>query len=96
MALWLRQSVSHDTGLPVQPPNPTEFTLGHNVASKADVDEVMKRAADAGAVILKAARDTLWGGYAGYFQDPGQHGMESTNDSTRRSIADYRKQSCKT
>ena len=76
MALWPRQSLSHDTGLPAQSPSATEFTLGHNVASRAEVDEVMKRAADAGAVILKSARDTFWGGYAGYFQDPDQHVWE--------------------
>lgn len=76
MALWPRQSVRHDIGLPAQSPNPAEFTLGHNVSSKAEVDEVMKQAADAGAVILKAAQNTFWGGYAGYFQDPDQHVWE--------------------
>lgn len=76
MALWPRRSISHDTGLPVQLPSSTEFTLGHNVASKAEVDEVMKRAADAGAMILKEAKDTFWGGYAGYFLDPDKHVWE--------------------
>ena len=27
----------------------------------------------AGATIVKRARDTFWGGYAGYFQDPDGH-----------------------
>jgi len=27
----------------------------------------------AGAAIVRPACDTLWGGYAGYFQDPDQH-----------------------
>jgi uncharacterized glyoxalase superfamily protein PhnB len=27
----------------------------------------------AGAVSVKAARDTFWGGYAGYFKDPDGH-----------------------
>lgn len=26
-----------------------------------------------GAVIVKPAHDTFWGGYAGYFQDPDRH-----------------------
>jgi catechol 2,3-dioxygenase-like lactoylglutathione lyase family enzyme len=30
-------------------------------------------AAAAGAVIVKAAHDTFWGGYSGYFQDPDGH-----------------------
>ena len=33
----------------------------------------MEQAKQAGAVIVKAAQDTFWGGYAGYFQDPDQH-----------------------
>lgn len=73
LAVWPRESVSHDTGLPVQVPSATEFTLGHNVISRSEVDSVMKQAADAGACILKPAHDTFWGGYAGYFQDPDQH-----------------------
>jgi catechol 2,3-dioxygenase-like lactoylglutathione lyase family enzyme len=73
LALWLRQSISHDTGLQVNPPSPTEFTLGHNVSSKAEVDQVMEQASNAGATIVKPAQDTFWGGYAGYFQDPDRH-----------------------
>ena len=73
LALWPRASIGHDTGLPVGPVSATEFTLGHNVASKAEVDEVMQRAAAAGAMIVKPAHETFWGGYAGYFQDPDSH-----------------------
>jgi uncharacterized protein len=73
LALWPRTSLANDTGLPVGKPSATEFTLGHNVSSKAEVDAVMERAKQAGAVIVKPARDTFWGGYAGYFQDPDGH-----------------------
>jgi len=73
LALWPRQSIAHDTGLPATPPSATEFTLGHNVASKTAVDAVMTQAAAAGATIVKAAHDTFWGGYSGYFQDPDGH-----------------------
>jgi uncharacterized protein len=73
LALWPRESISRDTGLPIQPPGPTEFTLGHNVISRSEVDSVMKQAADAGGFVLKPAHDTFWGGYAGYFQDPDRH-----------------------
>ncbi len=47
--------------------------FGHNVASMAEVDAVMKQAEAAGAVIVKAAGETFWGEYAGYFQDPDRH-----------------------
>src|SRR5262245_53988859 len=73
LALWPRASISHDTGLPVAKPGATEFTIGHNVNSRAEVDEVMAQAARAGAVVVKPAHETFWGGYAGYFQDPDQH-----------------------
>jgi catechol 2,3-dioxygenase-like lactoylglutathione lyase family enzyme len=73
LALWPRQSLSNDSGLSVDCPSATDFTLGHNVASLAEVDAVMKQAQDAGAVIVKAAQPTFWGGYAGYFQDPDRH-----------------------
>jgi catechol 2,3-dioxygenase-like lactoylglutathione lyase family enzyme len=73
LAIWPRESIAHDTGLAQGSPNPIEFTLGHNVSSKAEVDAVMEQAKSAGAVIVKPAQDTFWGGYAGYFQDPDRH-----------------------
>lgn len=73
LALWPRKSLAHDSGLPLGPPSPTEFTIGHNVSSKAEVDAVMEQARKAGAAIVKPAHDTFWGGYAGYFEDPDQH-----------------------
>ena len=76
LALWPRASIARDTGLPGGATNPTEFTLAHNVASNAEVDEVMVEAEKAGARILKQAHKTFWGGYSGYFQDPDGHAWE--------------------
>ena len=73
LAVWPRKSLAHDTGLPVAGTSATEFSIGHNVSSKAEVDAVMAQAKEAGAVIVKPARDTFWGGYGGYFQDPDCH-----------------------
>lgn len=73
LALWPRKSISHDTGLPLGTSSPVEFTLGHNVRTKEEVDSVMEDAVKAGATIIKTAHDTFWGGYAGYFQDPDGH-----------------------
>jgi len=73
LALWSRASIARDAGLSQGEKGPTEFTLGHNVASRAEVDAVMAQAKKAGATIAKAAGDTFWGGYAGYFQDPDGH-----------------------
>ncbi len=76
LALWPRASIARDSGLSRQPPSATEFTLGHNVGSKDEVDAVMDQARRAGAKIVKAAGATFWGGYAGYFQDPDEHVWE--------------------
>jgi catechol 2,3-dioxygenase-like lactoylglutathione lyase family enzyme len=73
LALWPRASIARDTGLSVQPASATEFTLAHNVNSRQEVDELMAQAERAGAHVVKAAADTFYGGYAGYFQDPDGH-----------------------
>jgi catechol 2,3-dioxygenase-like lactoylglutathione lyase family enzyme len=73
LALWPRKSIAHDTGLSPESKSPIEFTLGHNVNSKSEVDAVMNQAKTAGAAIVKPAHDTFWGGYSGYFQDPDGH-----------------------
>ncbi|RPH33890.1 VOC family protein [bacterium] len=76
LALWPRDSIAHDTTLPLQPPSATEFTLGQNVESKEEVDMMMDQARRAGAKIIRPAQNTFWGGYAGYFQDPDGHVWE--------------------
>ena len=73
LALWPRTSIAHDSGIAAGPVSSTEFTIGHNVSSKSEVDSVMTQARNAGAAIVKPAQDTFWGGYAGYFQDPDGH-----------------------
>lgn len=76
LAIWPRASIAHDTGLPIAAPSATEFTIGHNVSSQADVDAVMAQAERAGARVVRCAHATFWGGYAGYFQDPDGHVWE--------------------
>ena len=73
LALWPRESMAHDAGIPLGPTSSTEFSLGHNVTSKDEVNTVMQQATAAGATIVKPAQDTFWGGYAGYFKDPDGH-----------------------
>lgn len=73
LALWPRASLAHDSGLAIGAPNSTEFSLGHNVASKDQVDAALAQAEAAGAHLVKPAQETFWGGYAGYFADPDQH-----------------------
>jgi hypothetical protein len=76
LALWPRKSLAHDLNIPLQSRSATDVTIGHNVASKEEVDAAMEQAKRAGAKIIKPAQDTFWGGYAGYFQDPDDHVWE--------------------
>jgi catechol 2,3-dioxygenase-like lactoylglutathione lyase family enzyme len=73
LALWPRKSLAVDTGLEIAAPISPAVSLGHNVPSRRAVDEIMNRAAEAGARVIKAPQPTFYGGYAGYFQDPDGH-----------------------
>ncbi|MGF2949769.1 VOC family protein [Microbacterium alcoholitolerans] len=66
-----------NTGIPILPATPpaqeltriAPITLAHNLASEAEVDEVLAEAATLGADVSPATRRE-WGGYSGYFSDP--------------------------
>src|SRR5436309_8710633 len=58
LALWARADLAHDTGLPPAGRAPTEFTVGHNVNSRDEVDRVMEQARSAGAAIVREAHET--------------------------------------
>jgi uncharacterized protein len=76
LALWSRSALAEDAGLA---PNERGFggiALAYNARSRDDVDAVLGEAERAGARILKAAKETFWGGYSGYFADPDGHPWE--------------------
>jgi catechol 2,3-dioxygenase-like lactoylglutathione lyase family enzyme len=73
LALYPRKEIAWDARIPLNQPSATEFTIGHLVNSKEEVDEVMRQAEEAGAKITKPAEETFWGGYGGLFQDPNGH-----------------------
>lgn len=73
LALYPRKEIAWDAQVPLDQASSTEFTIGHNVSSKSEVDDVMRQAKQAGGKIVKSARETFWGGYAGYFEDPNGH-----------------------
>ncbi|TMC21509.1 MAG: VOC family protein [Chloroflexi bacterium] len=70
LALFPLQALAADAGVSSQRGAFAGFTLAHNVRSKQGVDQVLQQAQDAGAVLIKPAASTDWGGYSGYFQDP--------------------------
>jgi catechol 2,3-dioxygenase-like lactoylglutathione lyase family enzyme len=78
LALWPKSSLVAEAKVPMSAPSAVEFTLGHNVASREEVDTVMAQAIRAGATITDPASERFFGGYSGYFQDPDGHLWEVT------------------
>jgi catechol 2,3-dioxygenase-like lactoylglutathione lyase family enzyme len=70
LALWSRESLAADAGVPAQPSGFPGFSLAHNVRSPAQVDALLAHVATVGGTILKPGHETDWGGYSGYFADP--------------------------
>ncbi|MDE2938778.1 MAG: VOC family protein [Chloroflexota bacterium] len=70
LALYPRETLAADVGIPTQGSGFSGVTLAHNLRSKEEVDELLEVAVTAGATLVKPAQDTFWGGYSGYFSDP--------------------------
>jgi uncharacterized glyoxalase superfamily protein PhnB len=78
LALYRWNQLAQDAVL-AETPVPAGFrgiTLAWNCASRTDVDAAFVRALAAGAALLRAAQETIWGGYSGYFADPDGHPWE--------------------
>jgi hypothetical protein len=73
LAIYARKNLAWDAEIPEERRAATEFSIGHMVGSREEVDRVMDEAKNAGARIVKPAQDAFWGGYHGYFQDPDGH-----------------------
>jgi uncharacterized protein len=73
LAIWERKSLAKEANVAISSPSSSEFTIGHNVNSKSEVDKVMLEAEKAGAKITDPAKDTFWGGYSGHFLDIDGH-----------------------
>jgi len=81
LVLWGRNKLAGDAGL--EDSGTDGFggmTLAHNGRSRVEVDEVLGEAANAGAEITQPARETFYGGYAGFFTDPDGHVWEIAYD----------------
>jgi catechol 2,3-dioxygenase-like lactoylglutathione lyase family enzyme len=77
LVLWGRAKVAADAGIEDESTDGFGgITLAHNVRSRTEVDDVLRAAADAGAVMTQPARETFYGGYAGFFTDPDGHVWE--------------------
>jgi len=73
LALFPRENLAHDAGIPASRRGPAAVSMAHNVRSAEEVDAVIAEATAAGANVVTPARKTFWGGYAGYFEDLDGH-----------------------
>lgn len=82
LALYPQELLAEDIGIPASATaathqaSPPSFTLAYNARSKAEVDDLLAQAQQAGAHILKPAQDVFWGGYSGYFRSLDGHFFE--------------------
>ncbi|MFT4265141.1 MAG: VOC family protein [Nocardioides sp.] len=68
LSLWDRAAFAEEVG--AQPGDGVPpLTIAHNVATTAEVDEILALAASIGAEV-SAGQQRVWGGYTGYFADP--------------------------
>jgi predicted lactoylglutathione lyase len=70
--LYPRADLAKDAGIPVGPRQSGEFSLAQLVRSREAVDELLEKAAAAGARVTPA-HDRPWGIYSGYLHDPDGH-----------------------
>lgn len=83
LALYPRSELAKDAEIPPGPAQSGEFSLGHLVGSRADVDALLAQAEAAGATVTDKPHDRPWGIYSGYFRDPDGHLWEVVHNPPR-------------
>jgi catechol 2,3-dioxygenase-like lactoylglutathione lyase family enzyme len=73
LSLYGRDDLAKDANASFDPPGRGEFSIGHLVASKEEVDVVLAEAQAAGASLTDEPHERPWGIYSGYFRDPDGH-----------------------
>jgi uncharacterized protein len=73
LALYPRTELAKDANVTFGEEAAGEFSIGHLVGSRAEVDDLLARAKAAGATLTDEAHERPWGIYSGYFRDPDGH-----------------------
>ena len=73
VSLYGRDDLAADANVTFDAPGRSEFSIGHLVAAREDVDAVLAEAEAAGATLTEPPRERPWGIYSGYFRDPDGH-----------------------
>ena len=75
-ALFTREGLARETGLPVEHLQTGAATLAQNQPDKAGVDAAYAHALACGATPVRAPFETDWGGYSSYVADPDGYQVE--------------------
>lgn len=73
LCVFPRVELAKDAKVDPPSPAPGQFSIGHAVGSREEVDALLQAAEDAGATVTVRAYDRPFGVYSGYFQDPDGH-----------------------
>jgi catechol 2,3-dioxygenase-like lactoylglutathione lyase family enzyme len=73
LALYPRRELAKDANVDLGAPQSGEFSIGHLVSSREEVDALLAQAQAAGATLPELAHDRPWEIYSGYFRDPDGH-----------------------
>ena len=73
LMLYGRGDLAKDANATFDAPGRSEFSIGHLVQSREEVDAVLAAAQAAGATLTEEPYDRPWGIYSGYFRDPDGH-----------------------
>ncbi|HZU81216.1 MAG TPA: VOC family protein [Acidimicrobiales bacterium] len=73
LCVFPRTELAKDAKIPVPAGGPSQFSIGHAVGSRQEVDALLEAAERAGATVTVMAYDRPFGVYSGYFRDPDGH-----------------------
>ena len=73
LSLYGRDDLAKDGNVPLAAPSSGEFSIGHLVGSRDEVDAILAQAEAAGATRTDSPHDRPWGIYSAYFRDPDGH-----------------------
>lgn len=73
LSLYPRSELAKDASVALAEAKAGEFSIGHIVATRTEVDVIISQAKAAGAAVIGPPHDRPWGIYSGYFQDPDGH-----------------------
>jgi len=76
LAFYPWGKLAEDAKLPEDRAGFRGLTLAYNTKTEKEVDQILAKARQLGAKIIKSAEKTFWGGYSGYFEDPNGHLFE--------------------